>query len=198
MTGSPEVEAVIFGPDGLRAGLKPGSVIVDCSTSDPVSTARMVEDLKTAGIDFVDAPLSAHAERSLGRQARHDGRRERGNLRAGEAGARDLGRQDRPHRRPRRRPPHEAAQQLHLARLCRDLLRGAGAVAQGRHCAGAVRQRHPRRPHGLRLLPDVLALDARRRSRRAQVHHRQRLQGPALSRLDGQCRGRRRRRWRTR
>src|SRR5271156_2704512 len=31
VTGSPEVEAVVFGPDGLRAGLKPGSVIVDCS-----------------------------------------------------------------------------------------------------------------------------------------------------------------------
>jgi 3-hydroxyisobutyrate dehydrogenase-like beta-hydroxyacid dehydrogenase len=58
VTGSPEVETVIFGPDGLRAGLKPGSVVVDCSTSDPVSTARMVEDLKTAGVDFIDAPLS--------------------------------------------------------------------------------------------------------------------------------------------
>jgi 3-hydroxyisobutyrate dehydrogenase-like beta-hydroxyacid dehydrogenase len=58
VTGSPEVEAVVSGPDGLRAGLKPGSVIVDCSTSDPVSTARLVEELKSAEIDFVDAPLS--------------------------------------------------------------------------------------------------------------------------------------------
>ncbi len=49
---------MVYGPDGLRAGMKPGSVIVDCSTSDPVSTARMVEDLKTADIDFIDAPLS--------------------------------------------------------------------------------------------------------------------------------------------
>jgi hypothetical protein len=58
VTGSPEVEAVVSGPDGLKAGLKPGSVIVDCSTSDPVSTARLVEELKPRGIDFVDAPLS--------------------------------------------------------------------------------------------------------------------------------------------
>ncbi len=58
VTGSPDVEAVVNGPDGLRAGLKPGSVIVDCSTSDPVSTVRLVENLKSAGIDFVDAPLS--------------------------------------------------------------------------------------------------------------------------------------------
>jgi 3-hydroxyisobutyrate dehydrogenase-like beta-hydroxyacid dehydrogenase len=55
VTGSPEVEAVV---SELRTGLKAGSVIVDCSTSDPVSTARLVEELKTAGIDFVDAPLS--------------------------------------------------------------------------------------------------------------------------------------------
>ena len=58
VTGSPEVEAVLSGPEGLRAGMKRGSVIVDCSTSDPVSTMRLVEDLKTAGVDFVDAPLS--------------------------------------------------------------------------------------------------------------------------------------------
>ena len=58
VTGSPEVEAVVRGPDGLKAGLKPGSVIVDCSTSDPVSTAALVEELKPAGIDLIDAPLS--------------------------------------------------------------------------------------------------------------------------------------------
>jgi 3-hydroxyisobutyrate dehydrogenase-like beta-hydroxyacid dehydrogenase len=58
VTGSPEVEAIVRGPDGLKAGLKPGSVIVDCSTSDPVSTAALVEELKPAGIDLIDAPLS--------------------------------------------------------------------------------------------------------------------------------------------
>lgn len=58
VTGSPEVEALVRGPDGLKAGLKPGSVIVDCSTSDPVSTAALYEELKGAGIDLVDAPLS--------------------------------------------------------------------------------------------------------------------------------------------
>ncbi len=57
VTGSPEVEAVVRGPDGLKAGLKPGSVIVDCSTSDPVSTAALFEELKAAEIELVDAPL---------------------------------------------------------------------------------------------------------------------------------------------
>ncbi len=57
VTGSPQVEAVVRGPDGLVAGLKPGSVIVDCSTSDPVSTATLAEELAAQGITLVDAPL---------------------------------------------------------------------------------------------------------------------------------------------
>ena len=58
VTGSPQVEATIRGASGLAAGLKPGSVIVDCSTSDPTSTARLAAELATQGIDFADAPLS--------------------------------------------------------------------------------------------------------------------------------------------
>lgn len=58
VTGSPQVEALIRGKDGLREGLKPGSVVVDCSTSDPTSTAALAEELKAAGIAFADAPLS--------------------------------------------------------------------------------------------------------------------------------------------
>src|SRR5512147_431870 len=41
VTGSPQVEALVRGPDGLLAGLRPGSVIVDCSTSNPVSTLAL-------------------------------------------------------------------------------------------------------------------------------------------------------------
>jgi 3-hydroxyisobutyrate dehydrogenase-like beta-hydroxyacid dehydrogenase len=58
VTGSPQVEALIRGPDGLKAGLKPGSIIVDCSTADPVSTVALAAELKAAGIGYVDAPLS--------------------------------------------------------------------------------------------------------------------------------------------
>lgn len=58
VSGSPQVEAVVRGKDGLREGLKPGSVIVDCSTSDPTSTLALAADLATQGIAFADAPLS--------------------------------------------------------------------------------------------------------------------------------------------
>jgi 3-hydroxyisobutyrate dehydrogenase-like beta-hydroxyacid dehydrogenase len=58
VTGSPQVEALVRGPDGLLAGAKPGSVIVDCSTSNPVSTLALAAEAEAQGVHFVDAPLS--------------------------------------------------------------------------------------------------------------------------------------------
>lgn len=58
VTGSPQVESVVLGEAGLLAGARPGLVIVDCSTSEPDSTARLREYCAAAGALFVDAPLS--------------------------------------------------------------------------------------------------------------------------------------------
>ena len=57
VTGSKEVEALVRGADGLAASLRRGSIIVDCSTSDPNSTVALAAELAPLGIDFVDAPL---------------------------------------------------------------------------------------------------------------------------------------------
>ena len=57
VTGSREVDAIVRGPDGLKSGLKPGSVVVDCSTSDPNSTIALAGELSAIGVDLVDAPL---------------------------------------------------------------------------------------------------------------------------------------------
>jgi hypothetical protein len=57
VTGSREVEAIVRGPGGLKGALKPGSVIVDCSTSDPTSTAALAAELAPLGIELADAPL---------------------------------------------------------------------------------------------------------------------------------------------
>jgi len=54
LPGSPQVEVVV---EKLSAGLSSGAVIVDCSTSDPVSTARLSQTLTERGIHLVDAPL---------------------------------------------------------------------------------------------------------------------------------------------
>ncbi|MGO8834984.1 MAG: NAD(P)-dependent oxidoreductase [Roseiarcus sp.] len=58
VTGSKEVEAIVRGPDGLKGGLRPGSVVVDCSTADPNSTLALAAELAPLGVDYVDAPLS--------------------------------------------------------------------------------------------------------------------------------------------
>lgn len=57
VTGSPEVEAVLGGPDGVLAGARPGLIVVDCSTSEPASTAGLRERAASAGVVLVDAPL---------------------------------------------------------------------------------------------------------------------------------------------
>ncbi len=58
VTGSPQVEAVFNGDDGLLAGTRAGLTIVDCSTSEPDATARLRERCAAIGVLFVDAPLA--------------------------------------------------------------------------------------------------------------------------------------------
>jgi len=57
VTGTPQVEAIVEGPDGLASAGKP-LTIVDCSTSEPASTRRLAETLAPKGIALIDAPLS--------------------------------------------------------------------------------------------------------------------------------------------
>lgn len=58
VTGSPQVEAVIQGHGGLASANRPGLIVIDCSTSNPVSTLAMGEVLSARGMTLVDAPLS--------------------------------------------------------------------------------------------------------------------------------------------
>jgi len=70
VTGSPQVEAAVLGEQGLLAGAKGGGglIVVDCSTSEPDSTARLRERCTAAGVTFVDAPLArTPAEAELGK-----------------------------------------------------------------------------------------------------------------------------------
>lgn len=57
VTGAKEVESVVLGDTGIRAGAKSGLVIVDCSTSDPATTLALQAQLKPLGVHFIDAPL---------------------------------------------------------------------------------------------------------------------------------------------
>jgi len=58
VTGSPQVEAVVAGQDGLLSKPKAGLIIVDCSTSEPHSTTHLRELAHSKGVVFVDAPLA--------------------------------------------------------------------------------------------------------------------------------------------
>jgi 3-hydroxyisobutyrate dehydrogenase-like beta-hydroxyacid dehydrogenase len=58
LTGSPQVEAVLTGADGVLQGLRPGSIVIDCSTALPKSTAKMALAVQAAGGRFLDAPMT--------------------------------------------------------------------------------------------------------------------------------------------
>jgi 3-hydroxyisobutyrate dehydrogenase-like beta-hydroxyacid dehydrogenase len=65
VTGTPQVEANVYGADGLLAACRKGQIVIDCSTAMPESTARIGADFELKGVRFVDAPLARtpqHAE----------------------------------------------------------------------------------------------------------------------------------------
>jgi len=53
-----DVEEIYFGDDGNLSGLKPGSVIVDMTTSSPDLAARIAKAAATVGAGAIDAPVS--------------------------------------------------------------------------------------------------------------------------------------------
>ena len=57
VTGSPQVEAVVHGENGLLSSAKRGLIIIDTSTSEPESTAKLAALCAQAGVVYVDAPL---------------------------------------------------------------------------------------------------------------------------------------------
>lgn len=58
VTGAPQVEEVIFGADGIAGAASPGTIVVDTSTSEPGTTAKVREALAKQDVRFVDAPLA--------------------------------------------------------------------------------------------------------------------------------------------
>lgn len=62
VTGSPQVEAVLTGENGVLSRLRKGAIIVDCSTALPDSTLRMAASVEAAGGRFLDAPMTRTAK----------------------------------------------------------------------------------------------------------------------------------------
>jgi 2-hydroxy-3-oxopropionate reductase len=55
---TPDVEAILFGADGVAAGLKAGACVIDMSSIDPIATRTFAERIAALGCDYVDAPVS--------------------------------------------------------------------------------------------------------------------------------------------
>ena len=58
VTGTPQVEAVLLGDDGVLKGLRPGTIIIDCSTAVPSSTEKVAQAVMAAGGFFLDSPMT--------------------------------------------------------------------------------------------------------------------------------------------
>ena len=55
---TPDVEKVLFGEQGVAAGLEKGKTVVDCSSIDPIMTRSFAARIKSLGCDYADAPVS--------------------------------------------------------------------------------------------------------------------------------------------
>jgi len=68
VTTSAVVEKLVYGDNGVLAGIKEGSVLIDFGTSIPASTKKIGADLAAKGVGMIDAPLGrtpAHAKDGL-------------------------------------------------------------------------------------------------------------------------------------
>jgi 3-hydroxyisobutyrate dehydrogenase len=62
VSDTPDVEAVILGPEGILAGAKAGSLVIDCSTISPAVTINLAKALAEKGVAMLDAPVSGGSE----------------------------------------------------------------------------------------------------------------------------------------
>lgn len=55
---SPDVERVIAGDQGVFAGAKPGTLLIDMSTISPIVARRLAAEAEGLGLEMLDAPVS--------------------------------------------------------------------------------------------------------------------------------------------
>lgn len=58
VSDTPDVEAVLFGPDGVSEGVRDGHVVIDMSTISPEATIEFARRLAEKNCDMLDAPVS--------------------------------------------------------------------------------------------------------------------------------------------
>lgn len=64
LPNSPEVRAVMFGPQGLANSARPGQIVIDMSSISPIATREFGGELERRGVAFLDAPVSGGQEKA--------------------------------------------------------------------------------------------------------------------------------------
>lgn len=65
LPNSPHVEQVVLGADGVLAGARPGTIVVDMSSIDPTVTRAVSAKLQKKGIVMLDAPVSGGEPKAI-------------------------------------------------------------------------------------------------------------------------------------
>ena len=97
------VSAVVAGPGGVLAGLRPGGCWIDMSTNDPAEVQRLGALAAERGIGCLEAPVTGGVHKAATRRDHGPGGRRRGAVRGPPAGVRGDGRPGAPHRPARQR-----------------------------------------------------------------------------------------------
>jgi 2-hydroxy-3-oxopropionate reductase len=61
----PEVEQVVLGANGILAGAKPGTLIIDMSSINPLVSQKIAAACAVKSVDFMDAPVSGGEPKAI-------------------------------------------------------------------------------------------------------------------------------------
>jgi 2-hydroxy-3-oxopropionate reductase len=61
----PDVEDAVFAPGGVLEGVRPGSVVVDMSSINPMVSKKVAAACEAKGVDFLDAPVSGGEPKAI-------------------------------------------------------------------------------------------------------------------------------------
>lgn len=62
VSDTPDVQTVILGENGVIHGVRPGALVIDCSTISPQATKEIATQLAQLGVYMLDAPVSGGSE----------------------------------------------------------------------------------------------------------------------------------------
>jgi len=61
----PDVEAAVLGEDGVLEGARPGSILIDMSSINPLVSQKIAAACEAKGVEFLDAPVSGGEPKAI-------------------------------------------------------------------------------------------------------------------------------------